>query len=540
MIPVGFRPIVMFSAFAVLCADALAAADAGVWPVRTNQVGFEPDAPKFCTASNPPLPTFVLQRAGEDIRWHTVYEGRWLDAPSGSGLKIGDFSARAEPGDYRILLSTNGLDRFDMPDWRPGLQSYHFQIRHGVYDTVERLLFGYVILQRCGDDLGWAGRCHQDPVPLVDAQGRAVRTIDVRGGYHQSCDLRCWHDGMSMSFYALLRYAELRRPVWDRGAVAAEIRRGCDYFLKVLSPEGYVHDAQFVPLGWGARRYYIAPATLGAQCNVAMLFARASCFFRATDVAYADRLLAAARRLWAQIETNPFFAEFRPAPEKGLPPGAQPAETCYRRQFRTSAAGLSERAAVALELFRATRDSGLAATAKRLAREHFAAVEKEGDAAFSDWSYCHDISGRRMTVELVREFGDAEWRRALSDKVTGLVRRLRARDMCPDRDVNAVLTSHCAAHAILLTEAAGLLGRPDLREYAQRSFDWVLGANPWNASHVEGVGQNQWQRPVFGQFFPSTPQLPGGVLHVPNGEYDMPPTMMTLWACAVLRDGCML
>ena len=39
---------------------------------------------------------------------------------------------------------------------------------------------------------------------------------------------------------------------------------------------------------------------------------------------------------------------------------------------------------------------------------------------------------------------------------------------------------------------------PDYRVWAQRSFDWVLGANTWNRSYVEGIGQNQWQRPVFG------------------------------------------
>ena len=60
--------------------------------------------------------------------------------------------------------------------------------------------------------------------------------------------------------------------------------------------------------------------------------------------------------------------------------------------------------------------------------------------------------------------------------------------------------------------------------------------NPWNASYVEDVGQNQWQRPVFGQFFPSTPQLPGGVLHVTNGEYDMPPVAATLLASARLAQ----
>ena len=55
-------------------------------------------------------------------------------------------------------------------------------------------------------------------------------------------------------------------------------------------------------------------------------------------------------------------------------------------------------------------------------------------------------------------------------------------------------------------------------------------------SYVECVGQNQWQRPVFGQFFPSTPQIPGAVLHVPNGEYDMPPVVATLLASARLAQ----
>ena len=85
-----------------------------------------------------------------------------------------------------------------------------------------------------------------------------------------------------------------------------------------------------------------------------------------------------------------------------------------------------------------------------------------------------------------------------------------------------------------LLDCAELFGRDDFRVWAQRSFDWIFGANPWNASYVECVGQNQWQRPVFGQFFPSTPQLPGGVLHVTNGEYDMPPVMEVLMASARL------
>jgi hypothetical protein len=95
-------------------------------------------------------------------------------------------------------------------------------------------------------------------------------------------------------------------------------------------------------------------------------------------------------------------------------------------------------------------------------------------------------------------------------------------------------SSTAAANSLYLSECAGLFGRDDFRMWAQRAFDWIFGVNPHNASYVECVGQNQWQRPVFGQFFPSTPQLPGGVLHIENGEYDMPAVALTMWASAAL------
>ena len=503
------------------------------FPIRINQIGYLPQAAKICTVKNPPEKNFYLQKGDTDIHWHTVYVGEWKAAKSGSGLMEGDFSSVTEPGDYRILLTTNGVDLTGyMPNWHPEIQSYYFQIWDRVYDLAERVLFNYAIYQRCGSERGWAGMCHQDLVPLLDASGKTVKYIDARGGYHQSNDLRSWHDGIPESFYSMLRYAELSADKAQIDEVRAEIRRACDYLLKVISPEGYVYDAQFAPIGWGPTHYYVAPATLGAQCNVTMLFTRASRFFRGEDAAYADRLLATAKGIWKQIEENDFFAEFRPAPEPNLPLGAQPAEKCYRKQYRTSAAGLSERAATALELYRVTKDMTLAEKAQTLARQFLPALEKEGKQAFIDWSYCFEISGLRLRVELYRTFGTAEWREVLEKWVNTTVEGLDRRDMRPEERVDMVPASACARNAIMLTEAARLLGRPELKVYAQRELDWIFGANPQNASYAESIGQNQFQRPVFGQFFPSTPQIPGGILNVDNGEYDMPPVMMTLWALA--------
>ena len=529
-------------AFASLACAVLSAAER--YPIRVNQVGYLPDAPKICVTKNPPKPTFLVQKGDTDICWHTVYEGKWVDSPQGGGEKLGDFSSITEPGDYRILCGElKGNERFRMPDWREDMQSYHFPIRDGVYDVAERMFLTYVTWQRCGSRKGWAGICHQDPVPVKDASGKTVRLLDARGGYHQSCDLRNWHDGISMSMYALLRYAEMKKPLWDDGEIAAELRWGCDYFLKVIAPEGYAYDAQFAPIGWGPRNYYMAPATLGAQCNIAMLLARASRFFRESDRAYADRLLAAARRVWREIEENPFFEKAQPAPEKDLPAGAQPAERCYFDQYRTSVAGISERAGAALELYRATGEAAFAEKAKSLAAElvsHLARtgehagwyMEKDGKRAFRDWSYCWRISGSRVPLELWHEFKEDVWKDASLCVADRIVREYRKNGMRPGTRGSPTVS---AANSLYLSECAALFGRDDFRVWAQRAFDWILGVNPYNASYVEGVGQNQWQRPVFGQFFPSTPQLPGAVLHVDHGEYDMPAVTMTLWAAAALK-----
>ena len=531
-------------AFASLACAVLSAAER--YPIRVNQAGYLPDAPKICVTKNPPKPTFLVQKGDTDICWHTVYEGEWIDSPQGGGEKLGDFSSITEPGDYRILCGElKGNERFRMPDWREDMQSYHFPIRDGVYDVAERMFVTYITWQRCGSRKGWAGVCHQDPVPVKDARGKTVRLLDARGGYHQSCDLRNWHDGISMSMYAFLRYAEVKKPLWDDGEIAAELRWGCDYFLKVIAPEGYAYDAQFAPIGWGPRNYYMAPVTLGAQCNIAMLLARASRFFRESDKAYADRLLAAARRVWREIEENPFFEKAQPAPEKDLPAGAQPAERCYFDQYRTSVAGISERAGAALELYRATGEAAFAEKAKSLAAElvsHLARtgenagwyMEKDGKRAFRDWSYCWRISGSRVPLEMWREFREDVWKDAALCVADRIVREYRKNGMRPGTRGSPTVS---AANSLYLSECAALFGRDDFRVWAQRAFDWILGVNPYNASYVEGVGQNQWQRPVFGQFFPSTPQLPGAVLHVDHGEYDMPAVTMTLWAAAALKSG---
>lgn len=504
--------------------------------IQVNQVGFVPDAAKICVCMDPPEKTFHVMRLDEETgmrRWHEVMAGEFK--PEGkAGRMIGDFSAVTREGDYRIVCGPTNIGKGRVAKDYPGLASSDFVIWHRAYDSAKRLFSLYYTWQRCGSKKGWAGLCHQSLCPLVGTD----RVIDARGGYHQSCDLRNWADGVSLSVYCLLRYAEIEKPLWDEGELADEIRWGCDYFLRISEGDGYVYESQFEPIGWGPRNYYARPAALGAQANVVMLFSRASRFFSDLDKAYSVRLLVRAKTIFRQMEENPFFASAQssPLPREQLPGGSQPWETWYHSNYRTSALGFSQRAAAALELYRTTQEIVFRDMAKGFARNAISKMTS-GEKLADGCSYTHRLSAERLFLELAKEFGDDEWKDRVALFAEAIESRLKAQDMCSGELKWRGSPTTAAWNALYLAEAAKLLGRAEYRVLAQRALDWTYGTNPECRSYIDGIGQNQVRRPVFGQFFPSTPQIPGAVLHRYEGEYDMPAVGFTLWATARLTRG---
>ena len=504
---------------------------AGIF-IQVNQAGYVPNAAKVCLCENPPERTFRVLRLDEETgkrTWHEVFVGEFR--PEGKRM-VGDFSAVTREGDYCIACGpADDLGNSGHADECKGFVSSPFVIWSKAYDSAKRMFVLYYTWQRCGSKKGWAGLCHQEPCPLVGSG----RTIDARGGYHQSCDLRNWADGISLSVYSLLRYAELETPAWDEGELADEVRWGCDYFLRLTKDDRYVYESQFEPIGWGPRNYYARPAAMGAQANVVMLFARAQRFFAKGDPAYAAQLLERAKAVFDEIETNPFFAKAQPSPipREKLPGGTQPWETWYHANYRTSALGFSQRSAAALELYRSTKAAKYAELAKTYGREAMKLVAA-GEKLHDGCSYTWRLSGDRTFLELAKEFGEADFKAVVAARAGELVETLVAANMLAGDPRRGGSPSSSAANCIYLREAADLCGRPAWRVIAQRSLDWNYGANPEGRSTIEGIGQNQYRRPVFGQFFPSTPQIPGGVLHVRHGEYDMPPVGLTLWATALV------
>lgn len=530
--------------------------------VKANHVGYNPAAPKVFMIRDPLCRRFEIHTIDPDVRWKKVFEGELHPVEGRPGLFTGDFSELKKPADYRIVCATNEVTMV-CSDFRPdgpeGQWSHSFVIKPDAYATVERMIANFFTWQRCGSKKGWAGECHRDLVTLYGTD----RKIDLSGGYHQSGDLRGWAEGISLSFYGYLRWAEMKKPLWDDGIVEEELRWALDYFLKAVGPEGYAYDSHFAPIGWGPRDYYPVPAPMPGQCNIVMLFSRAARYFRVKDTGYAERMIATARRMIADLQTNPAYdVPYKPMVDN-LPAGSQVA--IWWQSRRTTGNSIAALAMAALEFYRATGEKRYADLAKKYGRSllsrqftdgPFAGAfrQEEGvdELSFVSGSYGHLISGWRTAFEFDCEFPDEpEWRKSamlVCDHLLKMwkmgggeesvgVRARSGEEIYTEEPFRAYVVRGNSASSlmrtsILFNQAARRYGRRDLIEPAQRMIDFVLGANPQDGCYVNGAGYNHFATNVFGQFFPSTPAIPGGFAHKLAGEYDMPPAGLALWAFA--------
>ena len=473
--------------------------------VRVNQVGYAPGAPKVAEVPvSAPYKTFRVQSLNNPrIAWEDVWEGKFSEGRG--GFKYADFSSVTKPGDYRVVCGApdpvHGCIR---P--KPGsLTSFSFKIATDVYKHLQRTLFGFYTWQRCGSKKGWAEVCHQDLVPLVGTD----RRIDMRGGYHQSGDLRAWADDTARGVWQLFRWAEKAKPAWDDGIVEEELRWGAEYFAKLVGPEGWAYDCQFEPIGWGPRNYYATPAPMAAQFCVLHALCRAARYFKVRDTAFAAKCLAKAESVMRELETNPFFDKpYEPPTE--IPPGSQPASfyrTAYRGHPNVDAAFVS----AAIELFEASgkavyREKVDAFGAKML--KTYEGVEYSGCCGLNDFVRFAPFRAFNLT-------GDGRYKAILRKQCDEYIRDSWNHQR--NRSTQAPI-----GKGVVLTEGYRIFGDRDCLVAAQKGLDWDLGVNRHEQSFVNGIGRNTQPHEAWGQFYPSTPYIPGAVVHIMDGEYNLP------------------
>ncbi|MEU4396204.1 glycoside hydrolase family 9 protein [Kribbella sp. NPDC023855] len=307
---------------------------AGRPAVRVNQCGYQPGRPMAATVVHPaeqPL-AFVLRNGGGQV----VFEG-WSDPwpvrpepTSGQSVHVLDFSATRHRGDaFRLEVG--------------GMQSHPFRIGNVPYRQLGADALRVLTLLRSGTPVAdpvygrpaghlgvlpnrgdiavpaWTGPEAERLYPGWRCEGR----FDVSGGWYDAGDYGKYVTSGAIALWQLLRTLDLLAalevddPTLQAGLLD-ECRWQLDWVLRmqVPSPDPLagmafhrVHGTEWSPLpGWAhedpTERVLHRPST-SATLHLAATAAQGARLFRATDSAYADRLLTAARRAHVAAHEHP-------------------------------------------------------------------------------------------------------------------------------------------------------------------------------------------------------------------------------------------
>ena len=465
-------------------------------------------------------------------------------------VKIGDFSAVEKPGVYRLKVEDEC--------------SRIFYIDDNVYDSACRMISEFFVWQRCGDPKGYGGMCHQTD-HLIDKYGVEHKLC---GGHHQSGDLRKWAFGCPAGVYGLSEYSMIKNPLWNNdNQLQYDIAHSVKYYLARQSREGYIFECSFVPedynaakchgkgfqdLGafWKPFRYYDSPTDPLGEWFVLRLFISASQSLKGYDDALAQECLSGAERLWKWMQTDGRYVkdfdwiDYPPIGHDNFK------SFVFDMFYPDSTAVLVNEIYCAAGLYRVTGDPSVKARAVEDLNKLSGLLVKGEDGALKYFSesaekpekavYFATVNAPLALVLGLETFKDEPDAPVWQDCCEAVLKYYEKED----KNSYGIVTNNpgyyysytfVADHALtvqFLIKAADIFGRERTLPLAQRMLDFLIGYNPADVSVIEGVGYNQAQRALFGEFFPGQPQIPGGVFtdFTPTGqsfdnygvEYDLP------------------
>ncbi len=507
-----------------------------------NHLGFVPEAAKFCLLGGTWETNFSVR---DQTTEQVVFTSHLKRVPSDFGVYTqGEFSDITRPGVYVIEA---GRER-----------SYPFHISRNVYDETIGQMVSYFALQRCGaSNISWHGPCHLDDGLRTDTHC----CQDVEGGWHDACDLRKWVSATLFGMLGLSRLRDILTPSWDHSLIEDELRWGNRYFLKMQEPDGYLMNhcagdyyvhadnnrwTDNVRDGKDDRTIDTKPCDIISQWLFVLIESTVARLVRSTDQAYAEQCEEAARHClgWLLTEKRTQTAGELGAALSGLVEMYRvTGETWMLKQSLDYAENL-----LALQVMR-QEDSRSPV---------WGFFWNQDDNRFepfrSLWQGCWSLMGLCELLEACPDDEKArDWslaiqlycerylepmtaRNAFGIVPYGLYRRQQGGHRRVGRfwyrwfyeenpDWYVGINANLASTGVGLVKAARLLANPRWLALAQRQLDWILGANPFNASTVMGAGYNNPQHMFGEEFYPPTPFLPGAVMNGISGNADDEPQL---------------
>lgn len=505
----------------------------------------------------------------DDVVEKIAYTGKLNAVREGENTYYtGDFSKVTREGDYFIVAG--------------GYRSRQFVIYSEAYDICQRLMLEYFTYQRCGHALGWNGECHLDDGYIYETGEH----VDLSGGYHQSCDLRKSPGGVSIGVLGMLRFAMKDRSAWGKIRLPDEVKWACDYYVKTIQENGAMYNTLNAPHGWQGRVFYKSPAPSSAQWNVTSILATGSRFFGKIDPELSKKYLEKALLSYKFMKSEQRPKGVYRHPEKYLM-GMDP-DFFYDQCEIGSTSDIAYEISVSCDLYKATGNEAYLETVRSLLPQLLENLDgfvllrnKEKDRTVtSSCSYSWLMGGLLSFCDAYELVGDvcdlkAKIRQALEEIAIYMDKFVfkKARRLYSNSDLEAKCghSNETFRQAIgelsnygeyyfaksesfepsiscyfgtFIARAARLVGEPKYLLYAQAIADDLMGENELDSSHIRGVGYNNPQSHAYGQFFPSTPFIPGAVgvgyhtidVYEHSSEYDMPCVGLSMYMLSELKE----
>lgn len=289
-------------------------------PININQVGYRPEAKKTAVFRGTEGGSFsVVDAATEKEVFTGEMTGPIENESADETNYIGDFSALTTPGKY--VIKAEGLD-----------DSYAFEIKEDVYDSLLDDTVRMLYLQRCGtevvDDAFGHVACHNTEATIYGTSDK----IDVTGGWHDAGDYGRYIVAAAKAVADVLyayqadpdAYSDnIGIPESGNGTpdVLDEVRYELEWMLKMqdAADGGVYHKVScdtfpgYVMPEKETKPLIVMPKSTPATADFAASMAMAYEFYKDVDSAFADKCLAAAKKAYDWAKANPDVTYKNPA-----------------------------------------------------------------------------------------------------------------------------------------------------------------------------------------------------------------------------------
>jgi len=482
--------------------------------IKLNQLGYRPGDPKKVVIPES-FSAFKIIRTGDNTVLFCGNAGEpSFCAASHETVRIADFSAFTQPGEYRLVPDTS-LQGSEIPEQIPetspqtadAVRSFPFIINDNPYKGLRKAILDFFHYQKCGIDLDiglWShSACHTTPAFIIDTDGNKTGNIkDVSGGWHDAGDYGRYVAPAAQTAAQLLLAYELS-PAPDNDVLDVtwfEI----EWMLKMQdeSSGGVYHKVScnnFNALNQMPDEEFgellLCPVSAAATADFAAVTAMASRFYPEKK----DMLLNAAIHAWQWCIKNPEAPGFK------NPPGINTGEY-------GDYSSKDERFWAACELFCVTGDESYHNYIKSAELSTGLGWSRMGTFGLTAYLlHADDKADEDLILRMKNElFGAAAeiLEKCKADPYgisLGTVYRWGSNLNIGNNAMTLLLAEH-------------FFGDKEYRKAAMEHVNYLLGKNALNQCYISGFGSNPMKNPHHRPSVAAGIAVPGMVSGGPNGN----------------------